>query len=116
MPAVQCAVHPEAEAVRQCTSCKREMCEDCATWDVDGHAACDACGKKEIATSRGITTALFACTGVGYLATIALLVSVWSPRPYHGGIAAIVAILLGRILQFWLRPRMVMPRQTAGAN
>lgn len=111
MPAVQCAVHPDVEADRQCTSCKREMCEGCATWDVDGHAACDACGKKEIATSRGITTALFACTGVGYLATIALLVSIWSPRPYHGGIAAVVAILLGRILQFWLRPRMVMPRE-----
>ena len=73
MPAVQCAVHPDVEADRQCTSCKREMCEGCATWEIDGHAACDACGQKEIATSRGITTALFACVAVGYLASRMLL-------------------------------------------
>ena len=113
MPAVHCAVHPDVEAERQCTVCKREMCETCATFEVDGHAACDACGKKEMETSHGIATALFACVGVGYLATIALLVSIWPPRAYHGGIAAVVAILLGRVLQFWLRPRMVMPRQPA---
>jgi hypothetical protein len=50
---------------------------------------------------------------VGYLATLAIMVAIWPPRPYHGGIAAIVALLLGRALQFWLKPRTVTPRQTA---
>jgi hypothetical protein len=110
VPAVHCAVHPEVEADRQCTVCKREMCEACATFEVDGHAACDACGKKELATSHGIATALFACVGVGYLATIAIAIAIAPPRPYHGGLAAVVAILLGRTLQLWLRPRAVTRR------
>jgi hypothetical protein len=113
VPAVQCAVHPDAEADRQCTVCKREMCEACATYEVDGHAACDGCGRKEMETSKGIATALFACVGVGYLATIAIAVSLSPPRPYHGGLAAVVAIALGRGLQLWLKPRTVTPRPTA---
>ena len=113
MPDVQCAVHPDVSADRQCTTCKREMCERCATWEVEGHVACDACGKKEVATSRGIATALFACVAVGYLATIVIMVSIFPPRAWHGGIAAVVAILLGRVLQFWLRPRLVTARRIA---
>ena len=113
MPAVQCAVHPDVEGERRCTRCDKAMCDACATFEIDGHAACDGCGKRELETSRGIATALFACVGVGYLATIAIAISISPPRPYHGGLAAVVAILLGRTLQFWLKPRTVTPRPTA---
>lgn len=113
MTAVHCAVHPDVEAECACATCKREMCEACASFEIDGHVACAECGKREMAASRGTATALFACVGVGYLATLAIAVSLWPPRPYHGGLAAVVAILLGRALQVWLRPRSVTRRQTA---
>jgi hypothetical protein len=89
------------------------MCEACATYDIDGHAACAECGCREAETSRSIATALFACVGVGYLTTLAIAVSLSPPRPWHGGIAAVVALLLGRALQFWLKPRTVTRRPTA---
>ena len=47
---------------------------------------------------------------VGYLATLALGVLAFRAKPFVGGIAAIVAIALGRALQMVLRPPDVKRR------
>ncbi len=104
---MQCAVHADVETERTCADCGKAICDACAVFEIDGRAACEACGKREDDKSREIGTALLGFIGVGYLATLAVCVLLFKPRPFVGGLAAVVAIAVGRALQIWLRPRAV---------
>lgn len=86
------------------------MCATCAVYEVDGAACCERCGRAEQDRSHALGSALVAFVGVGYLATLALGILVFHAKPFVGGIAAIVAIALGRGLQVFLRPAIVVRR------
>jgi hypothetical protein len=88
------------------------MCEACAGFAVDGQTCCEACARDEEALSRDLGAALLALVGVGYLTTLALGYVLFHARPFIGGLAAVVAIALGRALQLLLR-RPVVTRRTA---
>jgi hypothetical protein len=76
-------------------------------YDVDGRPACAACGASANERSSTLGSAVLAFVGVGYLATLALGYVVFKARPFVGGIAAVVAIALGRVLQSLVRlPRV----------
>lgn len=104
---MQCAVHSEVETDRKCADCGKAICDACAAFEIDGRAACEACGRLEDEKSRAVGSALLAFIGVGYLATLAICVMLFKPRPFVGGLAAVVAIAVGRALQVVLRPRAV---------
>src|SRR5437870_4068806 len=84
---MQCEVHAQAEA----------------SWAVDGRPACDVCASDAEARGRDLGAGLLALVGVGYLGALALGYEIFHARPLIGGLAAIVAIALGRVLQFWLK-------------
>jgi hypothetical protein len=107
---VECAVHAEAPSVGTCAICEKPMCSRCAAYDVDGRVCCETCGLAEEDRGRAVGTALLASVGVGYLATLALGLLVFHARAFIGGIAAIAAIGIGRILQTVLRPPAVTRR------
>lgn len=79
---MKCAVHAEADA----------------GWELDGRAACDACAHDAEAKSRDLGVGILACVGAGYLGALAVGFLIFHARPLIGGIAAIVAIALGRAL------------------
>jgi hypothetical protein len=54
---------------------------------------------------------MLALVGVGYLATVAIGYLLFKARPYVGGIAAVVAIMLGRLLQMYLPVPVVRRRE-----
>jgi hypothetical protein len=110
---VRCAVHTEADADDTCAVCGRGMCDACTAYLVDGHPSCAACGDREGERSRALGAAQLALVGVGYLATLAVSIVLFRPRPFVGGLAAVVAIALGRALQLWLRPPVVVRRPDA---
>lgn len=47
---------------------------------------------------------MLAFIGVGYLGALAVGVQLFKARPFVGGVAAIVAIVLGRVLQVLIKP------------
>ncbi|MBS2018533.1 MAG: hypothetical protein JST00_37050 [Deltaproteobacteria bacterium] len=79
---MKCAVHTEVDA----------------SWTVDGQPACDACAREAEARSRDLGAGLIASVGAAYLATLAIGFLVFHARPLIGGLAAVVAIVLGRLL------------------
>ncbi|AKV01203.1 hypothetical protein AKJ09_07866 [Labilithrix luteola] len=108
---MECAAHPDHEATGTCASCKRTLCSACTTYDVDGKTYCEACGRNVEQNSHSIGSALLASVAVGYLATLALGVALFGPKPFVGGLAAIAGIALGRLLQVVVRPPSVTRRQ-----
>lgn len=112
---MQCAAHPEVETDRTCADCGKAICETCAVFVIDGRPACEACGRLEAEKSRAVGSALLGFIGAAYLATLAIAILLFKPRPFVGGLAAVVAIAVGRALQIWLRPRAVTraPKLTA---
>src|SRR6185295_17703637 len=96
---VECAAHPEKNAVGPCASCAKSLCEACATFELDGGWCCEGCGRRQEDDARELGSGLLALVGVGYLATLAIGIAIFKARPFVGGLAAIVAIGLGRALQ-----------------
>lgn len=96
---MQCAAHPDRAAVGACAACFKELCDSCATFDIDGGFGCEPCGRRREADAAELSSGLLAFVGVGYLATLAIGVVLFKARPFVGGLAAIVAIGLGRALQ-----------------
>jgi hypothetical protein len=99
--------------------CRRAVCARCAAYDVDGCVCCEACGRAEEERSRSVGSALLGFVGVGYLLALALGLLVFHAKPYIGGIAAVAAIVLGRVLQIVFRPSTVtrrLGRQEPGAS
>lgn len=104
-------MHAGAPASERCEVCDRGACERCLVFDVDGRPACAACGASADERSRALGSALVGFVGVGYLATLAIGYLVLKARPVVGGLAAVVAIALGRALQMVLRPPVVVRRR-----
>jgi hypothetical protein len=107
---VECAAHEEDTTTGRCSACDRPGCERCLAYDVDGRVACAKCGAIEDERSRSLGSALVALVSVGYLAALAIGYLVFKARPFVGGLAAVVAIALGRTLQLYLRPPIVTRR------
>ena len=110
MPRVQCAEHPDVDTDRACSACNKPICDTCAVYEIDDRVACESCGREAYARSRATGLSLFAVIAVGYLATLAVCVVVFRPRPWVGGLAAVVSIAIGRVLQLVLRPSVVNVR------
>jgi hypothetical protein len=96
---MQCATHPETEARGPCAVCFKNLCDPCATYEVAGAPCCERCGRDTEDERDALSSGLLALVAVGYLATLASGIVVLKPRPFVGGLAAIVAIALGRALQ-----------------
>jgi hypothetical protein len=107
---VKCAAHPQVDATGTCATCKKAVCSGCTVYEIDGQPCCAACGHAEDEQTRAVGSALLAFVGVGYLAALAIGVVVFSARPFVGGLAAIVAIALGRTLQVVIQPKAVVRR------
>jgi hypothetical protein len=107
---VECVAHPGAEAKESCSVCKRALCASCLVYDVNGHSTCEACGDD--AEERGVAlgSSVLALVGVAYLAALALGFLVFRGRAFIGGLAAVVAIAIGRGLQVFLKPPVVTRR------
>ncbi|MBX3196862.1 MAG: hypothetical protein KF894_01795 [Labilithrix sp.] len=110
---MECAAHPGTAASGSCAICSKASCERCLTHEVDGAAACAECGPREDDRSRALGSALITFVGVGYLAALAIGYLVFRARPFVGGLAAVVAIALGRALQLYVRPPVVARRAPA---
>jgi hypothetical protein len=107
---VECARHPGREALSACGACKLGVCDACATHEIDGGPCCETCGRAEDERVRALGSGMLALVGVGYLATLAIGVALFKARPFVGGVAAIVAIALGRGLQLLIKPSAVTHR------
>ncbi len=107
---MQCAVHPDIEAKEACSACKRELCESCLVYEIDGKPACGPCGTEVEERGKALGTSVLAFVGVGYLATLALAFLVFRGRAFIGGLAAVVAIAIGRGLQVFLKTPLVTRR------
>jgi hypothetical protein len=110
---VECAAHPDRNAVGPCASCEKPLCDACATFESDGAWCCEPCGRRQEDDARELGSGLLALVGVGYLATVALGVVLFKARPFVGGLAAIVAIGLGRALQMLVRAPAISRRPGA---
>ncbi|HSO35343.1 MAG TPA: hypothetical protein VLT33_22595 [Labilithrix sp.] len=113
---MQCAAHPDRAAVGPCASCFKELCDSCAAFDIDGDFGCEACGRRREADAAELSSGLLAFVGVGYLATVAIGVVLFKAQPFVGGLAAIVAIGLGRALQLLVRGPAVTRRSVAAVD
>lgn len=102
--------HAGVTATDACSACNKPRCERCLTYEVDGDLACNECGAMEDDRSRSLGSALLALVAVGYLATLAVGFLVFRARPFVGGLAAVVAIALGRALQLFLQVPIVTRR------
>lgn len=80
------------------------------TYDVDGNVECEACSAAVEERRRWLGAAVLAWIGVGYLAALAVAVLVFHKRPFVGGLAAIVALGLGRALQSYVHPPVISRR------
>ena len=107
---MQCAVHPETEARGPCAVCFKNLCDACATYDVDGAPCCERCGRTRQEENEALSSGLLGLVGVGYLATLAIGIVVFKARPFVGGLAAIVAIALGRAMQILVKGHNVTRR------
>jgi hypothetical protein len=107
---VECAAHPDRNAVGPCASCEKQLCDACATFELDAGWCCEACGRQQEDEARELGSGLLALVGVGYLATLAIGIVLFKARPFVGGLAAIVAIALGRALQLLVRAPAVSRR------
>ena len=115
---MDCAAHPGIEAKGPCAVCFKNLCDACATYDLDGAIGCERCGRAKEDEGNALSSGLLASIGVGYLAALAIGVVIWKARPFVGGLAAIVAIALGRIMQLVVKTPLVtrrVPSATAPA-
>lgn len=101
---MQCARHAEVEARGPCAVCFENLCDGCATYELEGAPCCERCGHDEQAQRDALSSGLLALVAVGYLATLAVGVVIFKARPFVGALAAIVAIGLGRAVQLAMKP------------
>ncbi len=112
---MDCAAHPGIEAQGPCAVCFENLCDACATYHLDGASCCERCGRTKEDDGNALSSGLLASIGVGYLATLAIGVVIWHARPFVGGLAAIVAIALGRIMQLVVKTPLVTRRATSAS-
>ena len=113
---MECAAHPDTKARGPCSVCAKNLCDACATYDLDGAPCCEPCGRQEEDDSHALSSGLLALVAVGYLATLALGIVLFKARPFVGGLAAVVAIALGRAMQLLVKAPTVTRRLAAPAT
>lgn len=107
---MQCATHPELEARGPCAVCSKNLCDACSSYELSDAPCCERCGRDKEDERNALSSGLLALVGVGYLATLAIGITLFKPRPVIGGLAAIVAIALGRVLQILVKGPAVRRR------
>jgi hypothetical protein len=107
---MDCAAHSGIEARGPCAVCFKNLCDACGTYHLDGAICCERCGRAKEDEGNALSSGLLASIGVGYLAALAIGVMIWKARPFVGGLAAIVAIALGRIMQLVVKTPLVTRR------
>ncbi len=120
-----CAAHSEVEARGSCAVCFKSLCDACATYELEivsetrvsetRACCCERCGRMKEDDESALRSGLLAMIGVGYLATLAVGIVVFKARPFVGGLAAIVAIALGRLMQLLVKVP-VATRRIASAS
>ena len=113
---MDCASHPGIDARRQCAVCFKNLCDACATYEFDGASCCERCGRAKEDEGNALRSGLLASIAVGYLAALAVGVLIWKARPFVGGLAAIVAIALGRLMQLVVKTPLVTRRASSAAK
>lgn len=96
---MECAVHPGTAAAEGCDACSAPACADCLRTDGGGRALCQGCDAAESERSVTVGSTLLVAIAAAYLAALAVGYVVFKGRPFVGGLAAVVAIGLGRGLQ-----------------
>jgi hypothetical protein len=107
---MDCAAHPDQVSAGPCAVCFKNLCEACATFERDGSLCCERCGRIAEADHDDLSSGLLALVAVGYLATLVIGTAVLRARPLVGGLAAVVAIALGRTLQLVVKGPVVSRR------
>lgn len=110
-----CAAHPEIDARVACAVCFKNLCDGCATYELDGASCCERCGRAKEDEGNALSAGLLVLIGVGYLATLAVGIVVFKARPFVGGLAAIVAIALGRVMQLLVKTPVATRRMSGTA-
>jgi len=77
---------------------------------MEGGFGCERCGRLREAEAAELSSGLLAFVAVGYLATAAVGVLVFKAQPFVGGLAALVAIGLGRALELLVHSPSVTRR------
>lgn len=78
-----------------------------ATKTVDGKPACADCAAAASERHVAVREAILVIVSVGYLAALAAGVVVLKGRPIVGGLAAVIALIVGRGLQVYLRAPVI---------
>ena len=112
---MDCAAHPGTEASGPCAVCFKNLCDACAAFERDGSPCCERCGRAAEEEQNALSSGLLALIAVGYLATLVLGTVLLRAKPFVGGLAAVVAIALGRALQLLVRAPAVSRRMAAEA-
>ena len=107
---MHCTAHPETEARGPCAVCKKNLCDACATFERDERPYCERCGHDAEEQRNELSSGLLALVAVGYLAALVLGTVLFRARPFVGGLAAVVAIGLGRALQILVKTPAVARR------
>ncbi|MDB5220683.1 MAG: hypothetical protein JWO86_8610 [Myxococcaceae bacterium] len=110
-----CAAHPEIEARGPCAVCFKNLCGACATYELDGASCCERCGRTKEDDGNALSSGLLALIAVGYLAALAGGIVLFKARPFVGGLAAIVAIALGRLMQLLVKAPVVTRRMSSAS-
>ncbi len=99
-----CETHNDRARVGRCLVCRRELCAECATFEVGRGVACGPCGDAEIARAPRSGMLAVGLVALGYLAVVAIGVGLFKGRPLVVGVAALFAVFLSRLLP--LRPSL----------
>jgi hypothetical protein len=112
---MQCAAHPETEARGPCALCFQNLCDVCTTFERGGDPCCERCGRTAEDDQNALSSGLLGLVAVGYLATLVLGTVLLKARPFVGGLAAVVAIALGRAMQLLVKAPAVSRRAATTA-
>ena len=113
--ATHCAAHPAVEARGPCAFCFKNLCDECVSFELDGSPCCERCGRAKEQERNDLSSGLLALVAVGYLSTLALGAVLLNARPFTGGLAAVVAIALGRAMQLLVHSPAVSRRMSEGS-
>ena len=107
---MQCAAHPDIEAKEACSACQKSFCQDCLGCEVDGRVACEKCGREVEERGSALGSSVLAFVAAGYLAALAVGVLLFHGRAFIGGLAAVIAIAVGRGLSVFVKLPVVTRR------
>ena len=79
-----------------------------ATKSVDGKPACADCAATATERHLAVRESILVIVAVGYLGALAVGFVILKGRPIVGGLAAVIALMLGRTLQVYLRAPVVV--------